>query len=182
MPTRDESRERMHRQQRGRSEGVELPMTTTNTHPKTEVMISWMVRSNMPEVLEIELASFHSAWTEDEFIEALKQRNCIGMVAKRADRVVGFMIYELLKSRLHVLNFAVHPEFRRQQVGTQMVDKLLSKLSQQRRTEIILEVRERNLAAQKFFSAQGFWAERVLREHYDETGEDAYQFVRKHDE
>lgn len=181
MPTRDESRERMHGQQRGWAEGIELPMSTA-THPKTEVMISWMVRSNMPEVLEIELASFHSAWTEEEFIQCLKERNCIGMVAKRADRVVGFMVYELLKSRIHVLNFAVHPEFRRQMVGTQMVDKLLSKLSQQRRTEIVLEVRERNLAAQLFFKRCGFEADGVIRGHYEDTDEDAYQFVRGCDE
>lgn len=152
-------------------------MTTTTQKPITEVDIGWMIRRDMPEVLAIERISFKSAWTEEEFISCLKQRDCIGMVAKRADRVVGFMIYRLLKESLHVLNFAVHPEYRRQGVGSQMTDKLASKLSQQRRTRCVLEVRETNLAAQLFFSRQGFIAGDVIRGHYEDSDEDAYQFT-----
>ena len=54
------------------------------------------------------------------------------------------------------------------------VAKLIDKLSQQRRQEILLEVRESNLEAQLFFKAQDFRAVRVLRTHYDDTTEDAY--------
>src|SRR5262245_56335552 len=84
------------------------------------------------------------------------------------------MIYELHKTRLHVLNFAVAPAFRRLAVGAQMIDKLINKLSQQRRQEIVLEVRETNLAAQLFFHSQGFRAVKVLRNHYSDSAEDAY--------
>ena len=55
-----------------------------------------------------------------------------------------------------------------------MVNKLVSKLSHQRRTRIELEVRETNLAAQIFFRTLGFWAVSVLREFYEDTPEDAY--------
>jgi ribosomal-protein-alanine N-acetyltransferase len=68
----------------------------------------------------------------------------------------------------------VHPDWRRQNVGSQMVAKLISKLSSHRRTRITLEVRETNLAAQVFFGKQGFRAVRVLRGFYDDSGEDAY--------
>jgi ribosomal-protein-alanine N-acetyltransferase len=84
------------------------------------------------------------------------------------------MIYELHKNRLHILNFAVHPAYRRHGVGMQMVAKLISKLSSHRRTRITLEVRETNLAAQLFFRAQGFRAMRVLRTYYEDSGEDAF--------
>ena len=89
-------------------------------------------------------------------------------------RVVGFMIYELHKRKLHVLNFAVDSAFRKQAVGTQMVEKLVDKLSQQRRQEIVIEVRETNLFAQLFFKKMGFKAVLVLRNHYDDTDEDCY--------
>jgi ribosomal-protein-alanine N-acetyltransferase len=85
------------------------------------------------------------------------------------------MIYELLKQQLHVLNFAVAPWSRRQCIGAQMVDKLVHKLSQQRRHEIVLEVRESNLQAQLFFRSQGLLASSVLRGFYEDTEEDAYQ-------
>jgi len=38
----------------------------------------------------------------------------------------------------------------------------------------VLEVRETNLDAQLFFSRCDFRATSVLRDHYDETAEDAY--------
>jgi ribosomal-protein-alanine N-acetyltransferase len=80
----------------------------------------------------------------------------------------------LHKSRLHVLNFAVHRDFRRHGIGGAMLQKLVSKLSQQRRSRVLLEVRETNLAAQLFFRNCGFRAISVLREFYEDTPEDAY--------
>jgi ribosomal-protein-alanine N-acetyltransferase len=133
-----------------------------------------MIRRDMPEVLAIEHESFEFNWTEEDFLACLRQRNCIGMVAEHDNHVVGFMIYELHKTRLHILNFAVGPAFRRLGIGAQMIDKLINKLSQQRRQEIVLEVRETNLAAQLFYHSQGFRAVQVLRNHYADSSEDAY--------
>jgi len=96
------------------------------------------------------------------------------MVAEQGEKVVGFMIYELLKSKLHILKFAVHPKCRRTGVGSQMVAKLISKLSSHRRTRITLEVRETNLCAQLFFRSQGFLGVRVLRAFDEDSGEDAF--------
>ena len=140
----------------------------------SRVHIRWMIRRDMPDVLKTELASFEYSWTEEDFLRCLRQRNCIGMVAEQGEKVVGFMIYELHKTKLHILNFAVHPACRRLGVGAQMVAKLISKLSSHRRTRITLEVRETNLQAQLFFRAQGFRAVRVLRSYYDDSGEDAF--------
>ncbi len=147
-----------------------------DTEPKFEinVHIRWMIRRDMQEVLEIEKASFEFPWSEEDFIRCLRQRNCIGMVAEHDEQVVGFMIYELHKNQLHVLNFAVLPDARRSGVGQQMVKKLIGKLSQQRRNRIMLEIRETNLAAQVFFRKLGFKAVSVLRDYYDDTTEDAY--------
>jgi ribosomal-protein-alanine N-acetyltransferase len=138
------------------------------------VHIRWMIRRDMPEVLQTEQDSFEFAWTEEDFLRCLRQRNCIGMVAEQGEKVVGFMIYELHKNKLHILNFATHPAYRRHGVGAQMVAKLISKLSSHRRTRITLEVRETNLHAQLFFRSQGFRAVRVLRSFYEDSGEDAF--------
>ena len=138
------------------------------------VHIRWMIRRDMPEVLQAEQQSFDYSWTEEDFLRCLRQRNCIGMVAEHGEKVVGFMIYELHKAKLHIMNFAVHPQWRRLGVGAQMVAKLISKLSSHRRTRITLEVRESNLSAQLFFRKQEFKAIRVLRGFYEDSGEDAF--------
>jgi [ribosomal protein S18]-alanine N-acetyltransferase len=147
---------------------------SSQSKSEVRIHIRWMIRRDMAEALAIEAESFEFPWSEEDFIRCLRQRNCIGMVAELDDRVVGFMIYELHKNRLHVLNFAVAGAFRRQGIGAQMIAKLIGKLSQQRRSRILLEVRETNLSAQLFFRANGFKAVSVLREFYDDTPEDAY--------
>ncbi len=141
---------------------------------EVRVHVRWMIRRDMPEVLAIESENFEFPWLEDDFIRCLRQRNCIGMVAEFDDRIVGFMIYELNKNRIRVLNFAVSAEHQRRGIGTQMIAKLIAKLSPQRRSRVVLEVRETNLAAQVFFRSVGFRAVSVLRGYYEDTPEDAY--------
>ena len=153
----------------------------TNPKAQLRVHIRWMIRRDMAEVLDIESQSFEFPWSEDDFIRCLRQRNCIGMVAEQDERLVGFMIYELHKTQLRILNFAVAVDRQRRSVGRQMVDKLISKLSSQRRTRITLEVRETNLYAQLFFRDCGFVAINVVRNLYDDTDEDAYQMVIRHE-
>lgn len=150
-------------------------MSTGRTEKEqVRVHIRWMIRRDMPEVLQTEQESFEFSWTEEDFLRCLRQRNCIGMVAERGEKVVGFMIYELHKTKLHILNFAVSPSCRRCGIGGQMVTKLISKLSSHRRTRITLEVRETNLSAQLFFRSQDFRAVRVMRGYYEDSGEDAF--------
>jgi [ribosomal protein S18]-alanine N-acetyltransferase len=147
---------------------------TSGQKQDVRVHIRWMIRRDMPDILAIENRSFEFPWSEEDFINCLRQRNCIGMVAEHDDRVVGFMIYELNKTRIQVLNFAVSERVRRRGVGKQMMAKLVAKLSSQRRSRITLEVRETNLPAQLFFRTEGFRAVSVLRSFYSDTPEDAY--------
>jgi [ribosomal protein S18]-alanine N-acetyltransferase len=158
-------------------------MTMVPTSPaQTRVHIRWMIRRDMPEVLAIEHANFEYPWCEEEFLRVLRQRNCIGMVAEHGERIVGFMIYELHRNKIHVLDFATHAEFSRRGVGRQMIAKLVGKLSTQRRSRIALYIRETNLQAQLFFRVLGFRAMEVVREHYSDTGEDAYLMLYHLDE
>jgi ribosomal-protein-alanine N-acetyltransferase len=140
------------------------------------VHIRWMIRRDMPEVLAIENHSFEFPWCEEDFVRCLRQRNCIGMVAEHSERVAGFMVYELHKHRLVLLDVAVHDAFRRRHVAEQLITKLMGKLSYDRRRRLVTEVRETNLAAQLFFRGLGFRAVDVLKRRYQDTGEDAYRF------
>lgn len=149
--------------------GTEMKMESdVNVH------IRWMIRRDMPEVYEIDSSVFEFPWAEEDFLRCLRQRNCIGMVAEFDEQIVGFMVYELHKDQIHVLNFATRVDSQRQGVGRQMVNKLTAKLSRQYRKQIVLEVRETNLSAQVFFGKCGFKATSILRDYYNETCEDAY--------
>ena len=137
------------------------------------VHIRWMIRRDMTEVVEIEQLNSNFPWGEEDFLRSLAERHTIAMVAEHKEKVIGFMIYELHKKKLHIHNFAVHPDFKRMTIGSQMVAKLIGKLRYDR-SRITLEVRETNLASQLFFHKQGFRATKVLRGFYEDSGEDAF--------
>lgn len=84
------------------------------------------------------------------------------------------MIYELHKSRLHLVAFAVDSIARRTGIGSLLLTKLVHKLKTHQRQRITLVVRESNLIAQLFFRAYGFVATKILPDYYKETSEKAY--------
>lgn len=152
-------------------------MPDSSTSFERRYHVRWMIRRDMPEVLLIERCSTLHPWTEEDFLRCLRRRNCIGMVAEQGEQVVGFMIYELWRKKLALLNFAVHPEFWRRGVGSRLIRKLASKLFSHRRTHIQVDVRETNLAVQLFLQRQGFQAVGIARALFEDSGEDAYTMV-----
>jgi [ribosomal protein S18]-alanine N-acetyltransferase len=143
--------------------------------------VRWMIKRDMPEVLAIETHCFTEPWTECDFANCLRSRSVIGMVAElderpEGDSIVGYMIYDMRKNDLHLLNIAVHPGLRRQIIGASMVQKLFAKLSRERRRRITAEVRESNYAAQLFFKSLGFFCTEVIRDCYDDSEESGYRF------
>lgn len=119
---------------------------------EVSVMIRWLIRHDMPEVLLIEQACFGSgAWSEEDFRCCLRQRNCIGMVAERDHQIVGYMVYELYKSKVQILNFAVHSGCRKEGIGRAMLQRLRDKLPQQRREKVVVLLPESHRNAASFF-------------------------------
>jgi ribosomal-protein-alanine N-acetyltransferase len=140
---------------------------------RLSVKCRFMLRRDMEEVMAIEQESYDDPWTYDDFKEALGKRNVIGFVAEHGDEVVGFIIYELMRSRVVMQNLAVAWQYRRRGVGEFLVGKLVGKLSQQR-ARIVCDVRDTNLGCHLFLRYMGFRALNVLRL---DNGNDAYHFV-----
>lgn len=150
-------------------------MKTTTAPDWVALNVRWMIARDLDRVMAIERASFEFPWTQKQLVGCLKQRNIVGRVAELDDAVVGFMVYELTRRRITVLNLAVDPAERRRGVGRRMVGKLAGMLKIGCRNRITLVVRESNVPAQLFFRACGFRAVAILRGFYDDTPEDAYE-------
>lgn len=142
--------------------------------------IRWMIRSDMPRIMEIENASFLDPLQEEDILGRLRRTNSIGMVAvTRSENIAGFVIYELESKSVNIIDFAVDPAYRRSGVGTAMIDRMKEKLAINRRHMITSIVNERNILAQIFYRSCGFAAVEVWRDYFcDETGDaqDAYFF------
>lgn len=145
------------------------------THPV--LSIRWMIRPDLPAVLAISKESFHTPWTRDQFLAVLRHRNTIGLVATDPHGIIGFTIYELFKSHVTILNLAVHPWFRRQTCGSQMIRLLVRRARQAHRECVGTVICEDNLPGQLFLKANGFRATEIESGVYP-GGLDGYVFER----
>lgn len=131
--------------------------------------VRWMIRADLPTVIAISNLSFRNdAWQEANFLHHMKQRNCIGMVVENRpgeqwesdsrDIVLGYMVYELLSDRFNLIQLAVHPEHRRCGFGRTMIEKMISKLSYDRRNQIFYTLNDDDYLGHALLRAMGFKA------------------------
>lgn len=139
---------------------------------------SWMLVSDLHQVLAIERESFEFPWTERDFRWVLQRRNCIGLVVRHRERsIAGCAVYALHATRVELLNLAVAADCRRLGIGTLLIRRLCGRLATSGRRSLGLEVRESNLPAQLFYRRLGFTCLGLRQGWYDEIDEAALRFV-----
>jgi ribosomal-protein-alanine N-acetyltransferase len=138
------------------------------------VRLRWLTQHDIPQLVRLESSKATHAWTEADFLSSYWKHTNVGLVAEHEDRIVGFAIYEPKKTRLHLLNFGVATEHRRQGVGTQMLEHLIHKMRGQRRRQLSVVVDERDLETQLFLAKCGFKATSVIRDYFADSHSDGY--------
>ena len=93
---------------------------------------------------------------EEDFIRLLRRRDCVGLVAETNDHIAGYLLYERNKGCIDLLSLAVDPKSRRAGVGTELIAKLIAKLSHSRHPVLAVSVRDSNLSAHLFFRSLRF--------------------------
>ena len=82
---------------------------------KSDAEFRQMSKTDIPQLLEIERASFRAPWDENRFLEALNPRSgCKSVVLEDDGRVLGYFVVEIRANSLHISNLAVHAKHRRQ--------------------------------------------------------------------
>lgn len=140
------------------------------------VQIRWVTKRDLDHIVEIEEQSFNFPWSPKDFITVLSATNSIGLVAEYEGQIVGYMLYELATKSIRLLNMATAPEFRRREVGAQLIRRLKRKLGVDRRKRITAIVNESSLSAQLFLRAMEFRCVSVIDRPYEETDHDGYLF------
>jgi len=142
--------------------------------------VHYLIRRNMDQVMQIERLCFGPhAWTEDDFLDELRNRRVIGHVAHMAndaDMVVGYVLKLLSSKRVTITNLAVHPEWQQSGIGTLLLHHASCGMGQNGRNELVAVVRESNLPAQLFMQKHGLLCEEIRHQQYATCDEDAYVF------
>lgn len=122
---------------------------------------------------EIEVESFPNPWPRAFFENDLKSTTAIALVAENKTAIVGYSIAACVDAELHITNIAVHKDYQRQGIATQLMDKLESIAEERGCTYAYLEVRTHNLAAINMYKNLGYSILYTRKQYYID-GDDAY--------
>jgi ribosomal-protein-alanine N-acetyltransferase len=128
---------------------------------------------DVPRILRIERMSFTSPWSEAAFRQEIHKQYALSRVAEFSHDVIGYICVNYLFDEGHILNLAVHPDFRRQDIATTLMKDALQELGKKGCTFFYLEVRVSNLAAKTFYERLGFSIVAFRKNYYISPEEDA---------
>jgi ribosomal-protein-alanine N-acetyltransferase len=145
-----------------------LPLWATSA-----LRIEKMRRSYLREVIGIERVSFSANWRKSMFKEILGRNDGLFLVACLRDRVVGYVICLVGDETSHIINLAVHPDFRRRHIGEVLMLSALKESASRRATKAHLELRVSNGSAKRLYEKLGFSVVGVRERYYPDNQEDA---------
>lgn len=150
-------------------------MSSENT--PTEVRVDLMTAIDLPEILEIERASYPTPWTEKMFIDEMRIKLAQCLVVKIEIEgkpvIAAYIVFWLVADEIHLHNLAVKKEFRRQGLGCNLMALMKDIGGQLGATRQTLEVREHNEAAINLYRKCGFAVKGRRPKYYSDTSEDA---------
>ncbi len=142
-----------------------------------EVTIRQMYPTDIPEVVNIERTIFTTPWSETSFLQEINNLYSIKKVAVLNNTTIGYVCANHILNESHILNLAVHPEFRRCGIATKLVKEVLKELKEKGCDFVYLEVRGSNLSAKKFYEKLGFIIVALRKDYYILPREDAIILV-----
>jgi ribosomal-protein-alanine N-acetyltransferase len=98
------------------------------------------------------------------------------LVAKRDNKVVGFIGLWFVMDECHITNIAVHNEYRNKHIATELVNAMFECCKEHESAYVLLEVRSSNVPAKELYKKFGFKEDVVRKGYYknpDNTREDA---------
>ena len=138
------------------------------------VVVEAMQLDDVLAVHEIERLSFSTPWPAYAFEQELRgNRLARYVVARAGERVVGFTGVWLMVDEAHITTFGVHPDWRRQGIGRQLLLSVVDLAVTLHARRMTLEVRASNDAAQTLYRSFGFEVVGRRPRYYTDDGEDA---------
>lgn len=95
------------------------------------------------------------------------------LCARDGGSLAGYISYSLVADEIYIGNVAVDPAYRKQGIGSALVEELLHRAGECGAAFITLEVRESNAPARALYEKYGFNYVAFLKDYYTAPKEDA---------
>ena len=127
-------------------------------------MIRNVSESDLSTIVDIENLSFSAPWPHFMFKSQLGNP---GFVLYEQDGITkGYVIVDIIDSRVHLMSIAVHPKYQRCGIGTKLLDWCIDFGKMYGASIITLEVREKSRNVQVFYLKNGFNVQGIVSGYY----------------
>lgn len=144
--------------------------------PQGQIEIRRMMREDLEEILAIEKISFPAPWSRVLFEQEFQFPHAHLLAAAEAEvpeRIRGYLCFWLVADEVHILNLAVHPQWRCRGVGGRLLEYVVDYSRAKGAEEIYLEVRRSNYRAISLYRRFHFQPRGIRPRYYQDSGEDA---------
>lgn len=122
---------------------------------------------------EMEALCFSLPWKRSTLEWFLPDDRHEFLLAVQGDTILGYINLLHVMDEGYIGNVAVHPDYRRQGLGSALVKTMLSRCAELELLFATLEVRSSNAPAIGLYSAHGFESVGRRKDYYDRPKEDA---------
>jgi [ribosomal protein S18]-alanine N-acetyltransferase len=144
-----------------------------------ELFIRSMKADDIEEVLAIDRLSFPTPWPRSAYLHELTKNQAARLWVAEVDeaagerQIVAMIVLWMILDEAHIATIAVHPNFRRELIGSRLLVFALKQAIQEGARQATLEVRAGNQVAQSLYRNFGFTVVRRRPRYYRDNNEDA---------
>ncbi len=139
-----------------------------------DLSIREMSPVDIPPLLEIERVSFPVPWDADMFMIQLYLSNYAeNLVILSGDRIIGYISSWYGHEEMHILSIAIAPADRGGEAAAMLLARAMERSREKGCLKAVLEVRENNGRAIRFYEKHGFTRAGRRKGYYPDSGEDA---------
>lgn len=138
-----------------------------------------MTEDDIEAIARLEADTFSDAWTVKGITETFLGNQSMITVAEEEGRVVGYCMMYYVLDEGEIARIAVEKKMRKKGVGDGLLSETISCCKKMGLTRILLDVRESNESARRFYEKHGFLQDGIRKGFYENPREDAVLMSRQ---
>ena len=137
------------------------------------IVIDDLKPTDPPLLAELDRQCFVIPWSEKAFADEMANKIANYFIARDGNRIIGYAGFWEVCGEGDITNVAVDKKYRRQHIGSRLIEEMIKRAAELKLSLLTLEVRRSNTAAQGLYKKYGFEELGIRKGYYCDNHEDA---------
>lgn len=121
---------------------------------------------DLDRLAEIEAMTFEHGWTRENLRKEISASFSVVLVAEVENEIAGYISAWKITGEIQINRLAVIADYRRRGIARRLIEALIQNCKMTAPYKILLEVREKNLAARALYGSVGFIENGIRKGYY----------------